>query len=128
MYHGIIAYTAALYMIYMLYFSAHCMSQPSSSTHCHTYRLPVNSSKLMSFNVFNEPSIDSITFRLVYWSMVHNYGSCVVHRRRLRCQRHYLTVVRIVAHGGHCQVTCASVHIFVQTLYFMVLVSDLGSF
>ena len=64
----------------MLYFSAHCMSGPSLSTNCHTYRLPVTSFVLMCFKVFNQPSNDSITFRLVlnYCSLAHHYSSCVV--------------------------------------------------
>ena len=65
---------------------------------------------------------------LNYCSMAHNYSSSVVDRRRLCCQRRYLTGVGIVAHGGHCLVTCASLPIFIWTLYFTLLVSDLGSF
>ena len=100
------------------------MSCPSSTTHCHTFKPPVTSFKIMYFKVFNEPSIDLITSHLVlnYCSVAHNYSSCVVDRQWLCCQPRYLTGVGIVPYGGHSLVTCACLPILLYTLYFTVLI------
>ena len=99
-YGSVMCDICVIYMYYMFSFTVcHAPIIAHKFPHLHTY-LQLTLSWCI-FKLHWWLSINSINphLALKYCSMVHNYSGCVVDRRRPCCQRRYLTVVGIVAHG-----------------------------